>query len=46
MKDATLPTPEESLAAWREPSGREGLAGSPLSSGPGGGGSYELWHFA
>jgi len=44
--DAPLPTPEESLAAWREPHGRDALGGSPLYSGPGGGGSYELWHFA
>ncbi|MGO1592012.1 MAG: glutathione S-transferase C-terminal domain-containing protein [Ancrocorticia sp.] len=40
-----LPTPEESLAAWLEPAGREGLTGSPLYTGPGGGGSYELWSF-
>lgn len=40
-----LPSPEESLAAWNEPAGREGLAGSPLYTGPGGGGSYELWSF-
>ena len=46
VKDATLPTPQESLDAWHEPSGREALTGSALSSGPGGGGSYELWHFA
>jgi putative glutathione S-transferase len=44
--EANLPTPAESLAAWREPSGREQLGGSPLYSGPGGGGSYELWQFA
>ncbi len=43
---ANLPTPEESLAAWREPSGREQVTGSPLYSGPGSGGSYELWQFA
>lgn len=30
---------------WLEPSGREQLGGSPLYSGPGGGGSYELWKF-
>lgn len=29
--------------AWLEPSGREHLGGSPLYSGPGGGGSYQLW---
>lgn len=40
-----LRSPEESLAAWNEPHGREGLTGSPLSSGPGSGGSFELWHF-
>lgn len=44
--DTTLPTPAESLAAWREPAGREALTGSALYSGPGGGGSYELWRFA
>lgn len=44
--DTKLRPPAESLAAWREPSGRESLAGSPLYSGPGGGGSYELWRFA
>ena len=44
--ETELPTPAESLAAWREPSGREGLTGSPLSSGPGSGGSCELWQFA
>lgn len=44
--DSALPTPEESLAAWREPSGRESLTGSSLYSGPGGGGSFELWQFA
>ena len=43
--EATLPTPAESLAAWQEPADRDGLSGSPLSSGPGGGGSYELWRF-
>ena len=40
-----LPSPEESLAAWNEPSGRENLTGSSLYTGPGGGGSYELWSF-
>lgn len=30
---------------WLEPAGRESLSGSPLYSGPGGGGSYELWQF-
>lgn len=30
---------------WLEPAGREGLGGSPLYSGPGGGGAYELWQF-
>ena len=30
---------------WLEPAGREGFGGSPLYSGPGGGGSYELWGF-
>jgi putative glutathione S-transferase len=43
---ASLPTPAESLAAWQEPAGREALSGSPLYSGPGTGGSYELWEFA
>lgn len=42
---AKLPTPSESLAAWREPARREHLTGSALYSGPGGGGSYELWTF-
>jgi putative glutathione S-transferase len=43
----TLPVPEpaEALAGWREPSGREQLTGSPLYSGPGSGGSFELWAF-
>jgi putative glutathione S-transferase len=44
--DAKLPTPAESLAEWQQPAGREHLAGSPLYSGPGGGGSFELWQFA
>ena len=30
---------------WLEPTGREALGGSPLYSGPGGGGSFELWSF-
>ena len=30
---------------WLEPTGREVLGGSPLYSGPGGGGSFELWSF-
>ncbi|NMM95664.1 Glutathione S-transferase domain-containing protein [Bifidobacterium sp. DSM 109960] len=30
---------------WLEPAGRENLSGSPLYSGPGVGGSYELWQF-
>lgn len=30
---------------WLEPAGRENLTGSPLYSGPGGGGSFELWDF-
>nr|WP_300144220.1 glutathione S-transferase C-terminal domain-containing protein [Propionicimonas sp.] len=46
VKDAKLPTPAESLAEWQEPAGREHLTGSPLYSGPGGGGSFELWRFA
>ena len=33
------------LAQWQEPSGREGLTGSALASGPGTGGSGELWRF-
>jgi putative glutathione S-transferase len=36
----------EALAAWQEPHDRQGLTGSPYYSGPGGGGSYEYWHFA
>jgi len=44
-KDAILPTPQESLARWQEPSGRESLTGSPLYSGPGAGGSFEWWTF-
>lgn len=31
--------------SWLEPAGRENLVGSPLYSGPGGGGSFELWSF-
>jgi putative glutathione S-transferase len=46
VKNANLPTPKESLAAWQEPAGREHLSGSPLYSGPGSGGSFELWQFA
>ncbi len=38
-----LPDTAEALAAWREPTGREALTGSPLYSGPGSGGSFELW---
>ncbi len=38
-----LPDAAEALAAWQQPSGREDLAGSPLYSGPGSGGSFELW---
>lgn len=30
---------------WLEPAGREGLTGSQFYSGPGVGGSYELWKF-
>ncbi|MDR1808025.1 MAG: glutathione S-transferase [Propionibacteriaceae bacterium] len=41
-----LPPPAEALAAWRQPSGREALTGSPYYSGPGGGGSAERWTFA
>jgi glutathionyl-hydroquinone reductase len=33
------------LAAWREPHGREGLGGSPLTSGPGGAGTDRLWRW-
>lgn len=40
-----LPPAEEALAAWQQPHGREGLTGSPLYSGPGSGGSAELWRF-
>lgn len=40
-----LPTPQASLAAWEQPHGRESLGGSPLYSGPGSGGSFELWNF-
>ena len=40
-----LPDPAEALAQWKEPAGREHLTGSPLSSGPGSGGSAELWRF-
>lgn len=36
---------EAHYQAWLEPAGRENLSGSPLYSGPGGGGSYELWSF-
>ncbi|MFT0846819.1 glutathione S-transferase C-terminal domain-containing protein [Actinomycetaceae bacterium L2_0104] len=41
-----LLSPEDDLARWRVPSGREHLTGSPYYSGPGGGGSYERWTFA
>ncbi|MDR2381476.1 MAG: hypothetical protein LBE08_09975 [Bifidobacteriaceae bacterium] len=42
-----LPTPAEHLELWREPAGREALVGgAPQYSGPGSGGSYELWRFA
>jgi putative glutathione S-transferase len=44
--DLPLPDAAEALAEWREPAGRDHLAGSPLYSGPGAGGSAELWHFA
>jgi putative glutathione S-transferase len=44
--DTPLPPPAEALAAWQEPHGRESLTGSPLYSGPGGGGSFERWQFA
>ncbi|SER95239.1 putative glutathione S-transferase [Propionibacterium cyclohexanicum] len=39
------PDPVAALAQWREPAGREHLEGSVLSSGPGAGGSSELWRF-
>lgn len=45
-KGAELPAPEEALAQWQEPHGREALSGSPYYSGPGTGGSYELWSFS
>jgi len=41
----SLPSPQEALAAWRAPHGREALGGSPFYSGPGSGGSFELWRF-
>lgn len=44
--DRKLPPAAEALAGWLEPHGREALTGSPLYSGPGSGGSFELWHFA
>ncbi|MDR1078992.1 MAG: glutathione S-transferase [Propionibacteriaceae bacterium] len=37
--------PAERLAQWRAPHDRQGLGGSPYYSGPGGGGSYQLWRF-
>ncbi len=40
-----LPDPVEALSEWRQPAGREHLSGSPLYSGPGSGGSFELWRF-
>jgi putative glutathione S-transferase len=43
--DGDLPAPAEHLALWREPHGRGALAGSPYYTGPGGGGSFELWEF-
>ncbi len=46
VKEARLPEPAESLAAWQEPAGRSHLTGSPLYSGPGAGGSAELWHLS
>ncbi|SDL80720.1 glutathione S-transferase C-terminal domain-containing protein [Tessaracoccus oleiagri] len=45
VNDPDLPPPAESLAAWQEPAGRKHLTGSPLYTGPGGGGSHELWRF-
>jgi Predicted glutathione S-transferase len=41
---ATIPA-HEALARWKEPTTRSGLSGSPLYSGPGAGGSFELWRF-
>jgi putative glutathione S-transferase len=40
-----LRPPAESLAAWQEPAGRESLGGSPVFSGPGGGGTTVHWTF-
>ena len=31
------------LARWQQPHGRDGLSGSPLTSGPGGAGSEDYW---
>lgn len=45
-KGADLPPQAEALAAWQVPHGRESLTGSQLYSGPGTGGSYELWSFS
>ncbi|MFZ2624349.1 MAG: glutathione S-transferase C-terminal domain-containing protein [Propionibacterium sp.] len=42
---SSLPDPVAALAAWREPAGREQLGGSALYSGPGAGGSSELWRY-
>lgn len=37
---------EDPLAPWLQPHGREGLAGSPETSGPGGAGTGALWHWS
>ena len=34
------------IAAWRRPSGREQLSGTPAAAGPGGAGTQTLWSFA
>lgn len=37
--------PADPLSPWLAPHGREALGGSPVSSGPGGAGTVELWRW-
>ena len=43
--DETAQQREEEYGRWLEPADRDQLEGSPYYSGPGVGGSYELWEF-
>lgn len=43
--EATNKAHEEFYQAWLQPHHRETLSGSAYYSGPGGGGSFELWQF-